>query len=158
PADPAAAAGELRRGRPAGLAPRGCLPLEQRSLRRSEMPVPEPMKAQDLTNDVDLKAEDLGLGQFLSNPDPDRFAIERKVDGCRINIEVHAEGNRILSRGRDVSDHFPHLKNAAIDGAEGVLLDGELLAGGPDGRILSAATSLLTSTPENAVAKQNQYG
>ncbi len=122
------------------------------------MPVLPPMKAADLSVEVDLTREDLGLGQFLNNPDPDRYAIEKKVDGCRIKILLQADGNKILSQDRDVSDHFPHLRDATIDGADGILLDGELLANGPDGRILSAATSLLTSSAVNAFTKQKAYG
>src|SRR6266702_4178594 len=125
---------------------------------RIEMTVIPPMKASDLSTEVDLTAEDLGLGRFLSNPDPNRFGIESKLDGCRINILLHEGGNKILSRGRDVSDHFPHLRDATIAGADGILLDGELLASGPDGRILSAATSLMVSSPVNAVMKQKVHG
>lgn len=118
------------------------------------MAVPKPMKAQDLSREVDLTCADLGLGQYLNV----QYVMEPKVDGCRIMLELHATGNLVLSRGRDVSDHFPHLRDATMEGVEGVLLDGELLANGPDGRILSAATSLLVSTPDNAVQKQREYG
>lgn len=120
--------------------------------------IPKPMKAQDLSTDVDLAAVDLGLEKFFSCPDPDKYAMEPKLDGCRIVILLSETGNRVLSRGRDVSDHFPHLRDAVIEGAEGILLDGELLAEGPNGGILSAATSLLNAKTEGAVTRQVRYG
>ena len=119
------------------------------------MKPPEPMKAMDLTRDVDLAAEDLGLARFYDG----KFVMEPKVDGCRLVIELQADGNIIYSRGRDVSAHFPHLRDATITPSmNGFMLDGELLANGPDGQVLSAATSLLVSSPANAIRKQALYG
>ena len=112
------------------------------------MKVPEPMKALDLTREVDLTAEDLGLSRYFN----DHYVIEPKVDGCRVIMELQSSGNIIYSRGRDVSAHFPHLRDAVISPAmNGFMLDGELLANGPDGQVLSAATSLLVSSPVNAM-------
>ncbi len=116
--------------------------------------IPPPMKAADLTREVDLTDPALGLNSFYQ----DRYVMEPKLDGCRIVLELQEEGNRIWSRGRNVSDHFPHLQRAIVPGLNGVVLDGELLAIGPAGQVLSAATSLLVSTADNAVLKQKAFG
>jgi ATP-dependent DNA ligase len=119
------------------------------------MPVKnEPMKAADLTNVADKSSPTLGLERFFTG----RFIMERKVDGCRITIRLDHRGNKVFSRGRDVTDHFPHLEAACITGADGVELDGELLANGPDGRVLSAATPLLTSGTTKALERQKLFG
>src|SRR3954464_3814859 len=74
----------------------------------------------------------------LPAPDArDQWALELKWDGMRAQLRVARDGSWCLrSRpGRECSDQFPELAAVAIahEGHE-VLLDGELVCLGPDGR------------------------
>jgi bifunctional non-homologous end joining protein LigD len=87
-----------------------------------------------------------------------RYVMEVKHDGCQVTVVLGDEANLILSRGRDVSDHFPHLQSAIVPGAAGTVLAGELIANGKRGQLLCSATALLVASTHKALAQQKTYG
>jgi bifunctional non-homologous end joining protein LigD len=58
-----------------------------------------------------------------------------KLDGWRVQVRRDAGGARFLSRtGADITDRFKGITRAASWLGAGTILDGELVAFGPDGR------------------------
>ncbi len=87
--------------------------------------VPDP-RASDAGGDGDLPAKDEG------------WAFEFKWDGIRGDSLLHCGRFRILSRNdRDVTVTYPELEDSAgalTAGTDTAVLDGEIVALGPDGR------------------------
>lgn len=115
-----------------------------------------PVECTDLKHEIAWDSSDpfAGIQRFFNSG----YVMEEKMDGCQLVLYLGEERNTILSRGRDVSDHFPVLKYATIPGAQGTTFVGELIADGASGPVLASATTLLVSSAANAVAIQNKYG
>ncbi len=75
--------------------------------------------------------------QLPSGADDERHGYEMKWDGVRVVLYVSGGRGRAMSRsGRDVTATYPELREvAAALGSTEAVLDGEVVAFGPDGRV-----------------------
>ncbi|AXK37491.1 ATP-dependent DNA ligase [Streptomyces armeniacus] len=85
-----------------------------------------PMLAQT-AKDVDEALDRLGPGPV---------AVDEKLDGIRVQVHLDEQGVRIYTRTLDdITDRLPEVTAAARElTAAGAVLDGEVIALGPDGR------------------------
>jgi len=92
-------------------------------------------------------------------PDDDRWAYEIKWDGVRAIAYVDGGRLRLASRnGRDITPRYPELRELgrALAGRE-VVLDGEVVAFGPDGRpSFQRLQGRMHLTSEHAVRRLSQ--
>ena len=75
------------------------------------------------------------LGEALTKAGPSAY-VDRKLDGIR--VQVHRDGDEVRAYTRsldDITDRLPEVVSAALAlPSERVVLDGEVIALGPDGR------------------------
>lgn len=148
----AAAAGGSSAPAPAVQAP-PATPAAAPASRRARLDgYADPMKGADLKPEIAWGSVNPfdGLRRFFTP----RYAMEPKLDGCRVMVIFGEAGNIVVSgrtADRDRTGNFPHLAQATIPGLGGTVLDGELIANGDrtDG-MLTTTTALVNSNPGHA--------
>lgn len=127
-----------------------------------------PMKARDLGGLVEWGADEpfAALAPYLT----DRYAMEPKLDGVRVQLSIGPGGSRVatanLAGGADRTANFPHLARLTHPDLVGCVLDGELISPTPRIRgrsgwtnsLLNASAVLATSGPATSIALQRQHG
>jgi ATP-dependent DNA ligase len=120
----------------------------------------DPMKAADLKPETDWGTDKpfARLGRFFG----EQYAMEPKLDGCRVQV-ILGETSNVIASGRtadrDRTRNFPHFAQATIPGLGGTVIDGELIANGDraDG-MLTTTTALINSNPDHAATLQKFAG
>lgn len=136
----------------------------------------DPMKAQDLKNEISWStpgpAKFAGLSRFFN----DDYIVEPKLDGARVRLFMGSTRNSMnTGRRSDVTyayieraDNFPHFRDAVIPELAGTVIDCELMM--PPGTSIETKPGSFTKGPLNAimavlninpaagVARQERYG
>lgn len=134
----------------------------------------DPMKAKDLKAQIAWGTETpwAGIEKYLTTD----YFLEPKLDGARARLHLGIEQNRITTGRRSVKTfsyirreaNFPLLRDAVIEGWDGIVLDGELLApvadvvldekGTKTVGLLNATMALVNISPEKSIARQAIHG
>lgn len=133
----------------------------------------DPMKAKDLKHEIAWGTPNpfAALSKYFT----DDWAMDPKLDGCRMRWFAGLRGNTMNTGRRSVktysytsrSDNFPHLRDAVIPELVGTILDGEIMAphakitthtGMQTNSILNASVALCNSGPAGAVSTQAREG